>query len=117
MLTMLAMAIAQSTPKGNEKVFDWHKAAQIIRDRKPTTAEAGLSGDWEWTGGCIYRDGKPVLEDGDDDYTYLASNWCKAELSVGGELIDCWIPQSEQPSWKARTRWPESALAILNHPE
>ena len=37
-------------------VFDWHKAAEIIRDKKPSEAEAGLSQDWEWTGGVIYRD-------------------------------------------------------------
>lgn len=32
-------------------VFDWDKAARIIRERKPSTAAAGLSGDWEYTGG------------------------------------------------------------------
>ena len=50
-------------------VFDWDKAAEIIKRFNPECAFAGLRGDWEWTGGCIYSDGKPVM----DAYTYLSS--------------------------------------------
>lgn len=40
--------------KGNEvMVFDWDKAAQIIKERGATEASAGLESDWEWTGGDI----------------------------------------------------------------
>lgn len=52
-------------------VFDWDKAAELIKRFNPECAFAGLRGDWEWTGGCIYSDGKPVM----DAYTYLTANY------------------------------------------
>ena len=36
-------------------VFDWNKAAQIIKERGATNASAGLSGDWEYTGGTHHE--------------------------------------------------------------
>jgi hypothetical protein len=51
-------------------VFDWVKAAKLIKERKPIIASAGLCSDWEWTGGTIYENGKPVKKE--DTYTYLA---------------------------------------------
>lgn len=108
--TLQAAMRAAAAPPNSDKVFDWHKAAQIIKDRQPFRAEAGLEGDHEWTGGTIYRDGKPVF----NDYTYLASSWCPAELVIDDEYIECWLPAAEQPGWGAHTKWPESALAILN---
>ena len=93
-------------------VFDWDKAARIIAERKPKQAEAGLRGDWEWTSGTIYEDGEPVH----DDYTYLASTWATPELDIDGEIIDCYVMQSET-EWDSDTKWPESALAILNGKE
>lgn len=93
------------------KVFDWHKAARLIREIKPATASAGLSGDWEWTGGDIYKDGKPV--DQDDTYVYLASSWATPELELDGEPQDCFLPMNEAPDWDSKTYWPDSALAIL----
>lgn len=44
-------------------VFDWDKAARLIQEKKPKWATAGLRGDWEYTGGTIYEDGKPVMDD------------------------------------------------------
>ena len=108
--TLTAFANLLATPPGNAKVFDWNKAAQIIVNRQPAEASAGLKDDHEWTGGCIYRDGKPVL----DSYVYLRSDWCEAELIVDGDYINCWVPSSEYPDWHEHTVWPESALAILN---
>ena len=94
-------------------VFDWHRAARIIRDRKAKNAAAGLKDDWEWTGGEIFRNGKPIKS----DYTYLASTWAIPQLSVDGELIDCFIMKSESPGWDAHTKWPQSALDILKEEE
>lgn len=91
-------------------VFDWDKAARLIRERGPETAFAGLRGDWEWTGGCIYRDGKPFCK----DYTYLSSTWAVPELEIGDELIPCYRMESEVPGWNYDTKWPDSALYILN---
>lgn len=36
------------------KVFDWNRAARLIKDNNVKTASAGLKGDWEWTGGTIF---------------------------------------------------------------
>lgn len=94
-------------------VFDWNRAAQLIRERKAKNASAGLSGDWEWTGGTIF-DGKPLSRD--RTYTYLASPWATPELAIDGQTIDCLIMQEAAPDWDAKTFWPDSALAILNGP-
>lgn len=93
------------------RVFDWDKAAQLIRDRKPKVAKAGLGSDWEYTGGEIYRDGTPV--DCAHTYVYLASNWAIPELDMDGEIIGCWRYQDESPGWVADTYWPESSRKIL----
>lgn len=91
------------------RVFDWDKAATLIRERKPAVAGAGLAGDWEWTGGIIYADGKPVS----DGYTYLASTWALPLVNLDGEEIGCWRWEADAPGWDAHTQWPATALAIL----
>lgn len=90
------------------RVFDWDKAAEIIKERGTKEASAGLSQDWEWTGGTILSKGEPVM----NDYTYLASNWAIPELEVDGEIIECW-KYKEDTEWDCDTKWPKSALNIL----
>jgi len=43
--TMAAFVKAQSNRSGKQKVFDWDKAAQLIKERQPKEAGAGLSQD------------------------------------------------------------------------
>lgn len=90
------------------RVFDWDKAARILKERSPTTAEAGLSGDLEWTGGTIWEGCKPTTE----SYTFLASCWATPILIIDDEEIECWT-YMEGTGWDADTKWPESALAIV----
>ena len=95
-------------------VFDWNKAARIIKERKPIRAGAGLRDDWENTGGEIFANGTVVK----NVYTYLASTWDIPELALAfedgsQETMDCYKMQSEVPKWGAATKWPVSALAIL----
>lgn len=101
--------------RGREmKVFDWVKAAQIIKDRKPKEAIAGLSEDWGWTAGPIFSDGKPVTDGG----AYLASTWATPVLVLDdGMEIPCYKMQSETPDWDADTKWPASARSILSNEE
>lgn len=106
-----AFAMGIATRGDPVKVFDWHKAARLIRERKAASASAGLSGDWEWTGGPIFRNGVPVPQE--DTYTYLASTWATPELAIDGETIDCYIMASESDGWDSGTYWPQSALDIL----
>lgn len=107
--TMSAFIQGEANRGREQKVFDWDKAAELIRARKPNKAGAGLSGDWEWTGGTIYLDGSPVK----NSYTYLASTWATPELSLDGEIVPCFKMQSEVPEWNCDTKWPESAERIL----
>jgi len=109
--TSLAFALGAANRGKEMKVFDWEKAARIIKERQPQEASAGLSGDWEWTGGTIYRDGKIV--DREETYTYLASTWAAPELDVDGDVIDCYKMSSETPGWDAGTYWPPEAVEIL----
>lgn len=108
MNTLEAAMMNAMTPDGHGKVFDWDKAATILKEKNPEVAMAGLEGDFEWTGGCIWKDGKPVL----DDYTYLASRWATPILIVDEEEIPCYLPKGSC-EWTADTKWPESALKII----
>ena len=91
-------------------VFDWVKAAKIIKERQPEVAGAGLESDWDWTGGEIWRGGKPIPKK--DTYTYLASIWATPQLDIDGEIIECFIME-EDTEWSAKTYWPAEALAII----
>lgn len=111
--TLMAFAMGQLY-KGRElMVFDWEKAARLINERKPRIVEAGLSGDWEWTGGVIYKDGKPVF----DDYTFLASTWAVPEICFDedvAEVFPCYRMKHETPGWDSDTKWPYSSISILD---
>jgi hypothetical protein len=90
-------------------VFDWHKAARLIKERSPKIVKAGLRGDWEYTGGTIFQDGKINKE----DYTYLSSAWAKPEIELDDDVEECWIYQTDSPDWDSHTKWPDSAIEIL----
>lgn len=92
-----------------ERVFDWNKAARIIRERNHETAFAGLAEDWADTSTMIYADGKPVKSESG----YLASTWATPQLDIDGDFVDCWMWEHETEC-NADTRWPKSALEILN---
>lgn len=114
--TASAFMRGQSAIRSGAKmmVFDWDKAAQLIRDSKAQKASAGLRSDWEWTGGTILENGLPVS----DDYTYLSSPWAVPELDMDdGGVVECWRYQDETPGWDSGTSWPESARAILGGSE
>ena len=101
--------MGEATKNRPRMVFDWEKAARLIKERNATEARAGLSGDWEYTGGTIFADGKPDME----SYTYLASTWATPELEIDGERMDCFRMESDVPGWDEVTKWPESALMLL----
>lgn len=106
------MARAQAARAcGNKgKVFDWDQAARLIVERKPSHVEASLQGDYSWTGGTIYANGKPVT----DSYTYLMSLWATPVIHLDGEEIPCFVDlNTTECDWESDTKWPPSALAIL----
>lgn len=108
MNTLSAFAMGQANKGKEQMVFDWDKAAKLIKKNKPKRASAGLAGDWEWTGGDIYQHGKPIKS----DYIYLSSNWATPELDLDGKIIDCYIMESKT-KWHSDTKWPLSAKKIL----
>lgn len=111
MNSFMGFSMGEANREKKLMVFDWDKAAQIIKERKPEIANAGLCYNWEYTGGCIYENGKPFL----DDNTYLASTWAVPELQIDDcKVIPCYKMKSETPKWDASTKWPKSALEILN---
>ncbi|MEM7067952.1 MAG: hypothetical protein AAF478_03635 [Pseudomonadota bacterium] len=113
--TARAFALGDAN-RGNEmKVFDWDKAARLIKERTPLEARAGLQSDWEYTGGPIYRDGSPVPSD--QTYVYLASTWATPEIDLDGDVIPCFKMESETNNWDADTYWPDTALEILTNEE
>lgn len=100
-----------------QKAFDWAKAAKIIKihliNHPDLIAEAGLQGDWDFTGGIIFKNGKPTV----DDYTYLSSNWARPTLILswdGEEQFEeeCW----EQEKYNESSKWDEESLSILGIP-
>lgn len=97
--------------KNERRVFDWNKAAQILRDRKTLTCKACIIEDYDETVGSILIDGEPAL---DFKFPYLSS--CYGTPCIVFEdcdFVPCWIPQSESPDWTGYTYWPESARCIL----
>lgn len=96
--------------------FDWDKAAKIIKKELKLhpnlIAEAGLQGDWFYTAGIIFENGKPT----NNYYTYLCSNWAKPTLILewdGEEQkeVICEIESNER--FNKDTKWDEKSLNIL----
>lgn len=107
--SLQAFAMGEANRGKEQMVFDWDKAAKIIKERKPEVAAAGLRSDWEYTGDIIYKDGKPVK----NSDCYIASTWVVPELAVDGDIIECYRMASDTPGWDADTLWPKTALEIL----
>jgi len=110
MHTDKAFRMGQASQGNPLMVFDWKKVAEIIRDEKPHIVQAGLQGDWEYTGGTIYLLGKIV----DSQYTYLASTWAKPQALINDEFRDCFVFESET-EWDSDTKWPDEAKQILTN--
>lgn len=97
------------------KVFDWDKAAALIRKNEAIEAEAGLEEDWTWTCSTIYEDGKPIL---DIENFIVSSNWATPTLRMKSRAptglmtvtVPCYLLETEA---KDDDVWPPSALAIL----
>lgn len=112
--------LGQGDPPG--RVFDWHRAARILRDRiiverDHTMARAGLRRDWYTTCAYVIKNSQPGEE---PDYSFcLASYGTEADtpmLRLGRRWIQCWIsdtPGDNPAQWHAHTWWPESARAIF----
>ena len=113
MNSILAFAKGEAHRNCERMVFDWDEAARRIKASGCSVASAGLRDDWEYTGGAIFYGGQPCF----DSYTYLASTWAVPELVINGEVEPCYKMEHEVPGWDSDTKWPQSALDILNSKE
>lgn len=104
--------------RNQQKVFDWDKAAELIKkyykEDSNIVVEAGLDGDWDYTGGIIFEESKPTTE----HYTYLSSNWAIPILWIKfsnsnkeDEEIPCWITGNTR--FNSESKWDEQSLKIL----
>ena len=112
--TALAFAMGEAFRGREMKVFDWDKAARIIRDSHAQYAVAGLKEDMEWTSGEIVENFEPVKSG--QLGMFLASTWATPVLCIDDEVIDCFVMEHET-KWNANTVWPESALQIYKKTE
>lgn len=108
MNSVASFALGEATRNKEMRVFDWHKAARLIKESGTRHAEAGLREDYNYTSDDIYRDGEPVL----DTSAYLSSTWATPMLYLDEYESECYVMAS-QTTWDAATKWPPSALAIL----
>ena len=109
MNTLQAFMRAQSAVGNPIRVFDWHKAVELIKEKQAKNAVAGLQSDMEWTGGDILVDGQIFM----DGYTYLASNWAIPVLGIDGIEYPCWVWMTDSDGWDCDTKWPQSARDML----
>ena len=108
-------ARAEANRHNQQKSFDWDKAAGIIKEElskdSAISVEAGLQGDWSYTGGCIFRSGQPVK----DEYTYLSSSWATPSMIItysdGEEKeLECFETSGKYDS---DSKWPIESIKIL----
>ena len=99
-----------------QKAFDWDRAAEIIKEKLTLypnlKAEAGLHGDWDYTGGVIFENGKPTNK----YYTYLQSNWATPTLILeveGEEILELGCFTDVDERFNADTKWDKQSLEIL----
>lgn len=98
-----------------KKIFDWIKAARIIKERNIKEAEAALYEDIHYTGGTILVDGFPYTK----GYTFLASDWATPALiyHINNEeivAIECYVTSDNNPHrWNEKTKWPKEAFEVL----
>ena len=99
------------------KAFDFDKAAEIIKEHlyehPDLIAEAGLQGDWNYTGGVIFENGVPDSE----SYTYLASLWATPTLILSWDGIEqmeipCHCEANDR--FNSDSKWDDQSLKILN---
>ena len=90
------------------KVFDWDKALEVILEHKVKNAQAGLSEDWEWTGGTILLDGAIP----ENSYTFLKSSWATPTIRISNDNgywkeIPCYL-LATCTKYDEKTYWPDS---------
>ena len=105
----LAITLGEAYRGKKKKVFDWDRAARLIKFCHIKEAWAGLEEDWAWTGGQILEDEVPIK----GHYTFLSSTWATPVLvDERDNIYRCWCWEDEC-DWTCDTQWPESAIRIM----
>ena len=95
--------------------FDFDKALEIIKEKKPDSVEAGLAQDWSHTSGYIMKDGKLT----NDDYTYLHSRWATPSMTLiytsgHEEEIDCFRTIKDDEEIEIQQKWTNKQIKEFN---
>src|SRR4028119_263156 len=109
--TMTDYYIGQASKGNTGKVFDWNKAANLIKEHNIQNAEAGLAEDFANTCGDILLDGEPVS----DDYAFLASTWATPILRDrdNATSYDCYVyetPEDNPFGFTEDSKWAGDSL-------
>lgn len=107
--TMSAMMRGLASRDNELRVFDWEKAAMLIKKHNAKDVDAGLEEDWFWTAAPILENGEMLEDCG----AYLASTWATPVIKIDGEKISCYKMKSKTPNWDADTRYPDVFKKIL----
>ena len=109
--TIKAIQLAELSSGIENKVFDWVKAANIIKENPNKNWNAGLSCDLEWTGGRIWDADKKNIDN--NSYTFLSSNWAIPVIyDDSGLEIECYVKATET-EYGEETRYPKEFMDIL----
>jgi len=108
----MMLGLAGGFPKQteHEKQIDWNSAKEICFTHPDSVIEAGLMEDWDCTKGVIFRKGKFINPDDNDDYFYGCSTWATPILLIDdSEEIECYYEPKENadsdiPNWWTKER-------------
>lgn len=99
-----------NSDKYEARVFDWVKAANIIKENPDKCYHAGLLEDWGYTSDIIWAYHKPYKHSG----VYLSSQWATPVITAAdGSYVECWVYAKDRPNWDAETYFPKEAREIL----
>lgn len=97
------------------KVFDFNKALEILMDKKPECAIAGLLEDMNYSACQILNETGLVCESG-----YLSSDWATPVLVIDREVFPCWVydtPSDNPDGFKADSVWKDKHIEKWNGKE
>ena len=96
----------------HKMVFDWERAADLLRKRRPRAAYVSMVGKRERsTPVLIYKDGE-IVHDSLYGWGYYDA-FDTPTLLIDGDEIECFRLENTITTWALGDYWPESARRIL----
>ncbi len=97
---------------GYVRAFDWDKAAQILLDKQPKRAIAGILENMLQQSSVIWENGQPL--EAHTDFKGSSLNGTSV-LFVDGELMECWHLLPDNPFVRLIVnQWPMPVVEHFN---